>query len=269
MLIHDEVIPDIEDNPLKWPVGVASASADEIVVAEAYESRLVIFRRKSGVWRVDAQVRLEGTPIGLAWDGTRYAVSMRQRAGLYAVEGMQHALRRIALPKEAIPGALAARPGGGWLVYDFASKAVLQLDVKGAASGRTPVQGRLTALAAAPGGGFFAAFADLAELRRYGADGQVLDRFSVPGQPPVPAWPSGIAVKPGGDLVVADRHNGRLLLFNGAGRLEATGARPGWLPGRLRFPADVALLVDGRIVVVDQGNRRLQLFREIKRSDAP
>jgi DNA-binding beta-propeller fold protein YncE len=140
-------------------------------------------------------------------------------------------------------------------------------DASGASSGRTPVEGRLTALAAAPGGGFYAVFADRAELRRYGADGKVLDRWTLPGQPPVPAWPSGIALRPDGDLVVVDRHNGRLLVLNGAGRLELSGARPGWLPGQLRCPAGVAVLPDGRIAVVDQGNGRLQLFREIETGD--
>jgi hypothetical protein len=266
-LIHDSVVPDIEDNPLVWPTGVASASADEIMVADARDTRLIVLRFESGAWTVAAEIELAGAPVGLGWDGNRYAVSLRNRGGLYAVEGEPRVLRRFSLPADAIPGPLSGVPGGGWLVYDYASGAVLGLDASGASSGRTPVDGHPTALAAAPGGGFYATFADRAELCRYGAGGQLLDRWPIPGRPPVPAWPAGMALTPAGDLAVTDRHNGRLLLIDGGGRVDVTGSRAGWMPGRLRFPSAVALLEDGRIAVVDQGNGRLQLFREVRTGD--
>jgi hypothetical protein len=267
VLAWDEVVG--EPGALGWPVAVASASADELAVADVHDSRLVVLERKSGSWSVRAVRALDGAPRAVAHDGVRYAVSLRGGAGLVAVEGPELELRRIALPAGAQPGALAAVPGGGFLVYDYHSTSVIHLDVRGAAAGRTPVEGHVTGLAASPGGGFFAAIADRAELAQYGANGTPLRRWSLPGVAPVPAWPSGIALEPGGDLILADRHNGRLLVVDTAGGIEGVGSRRGWEPGLLRFPAGVTVGADGRVVVADEGNGRVQIFSRIAAAEEP
>lgn len=262
VLAWDSFVPVPDDNPLRRPVAVAAASAEEIVVADAEPDRLVVFRQKTpSVWSVDGELHLDGTPHSLAHDGTRYAVSLRDGKGLFGVEGRDLRLRSIALPTGTAPGALAGIPGGGFFVYDFASQDVLRLDEAGASAGRASVDAHVTGLTAASDGGFLALIAHQAELRHYGADGSLRDRWSIPGKRPVPAWPTGIVADSSGDRLIVDRHNHRLLVLNAGGRLEGIGSRSGWEPGLVRFPVALALLPDDRIAVVDQGNGRLQLFR--------
>ena len=67
-----------------------------------------------------------------------------------------------------------------------------------------------------------------------------------------------------GDLLVLDRHGHRLVLFNSKHRFPGTGARRGWEPGLLLFPAAVTAFPDGRIAVADQMNGRLQIYRRIE-----
>jgi hypothetical protein len=265
----DEVVQPESEQPMRWPVGVAVASADELAVADAYGSRLIILARQADEWKQVREIALDGAPYAVAHDGNRYAVSLRKGAGLMAVEGERHQLRRIALPDGAMPGALTGLPGGGFLAYDLASGDVLKLDASGAGAGRWPVDGPVTGLAPAPNGGFFATVAHLAEVRFHGADGAELQRWRVPGVGPVPAWPTGIVRKPGGNLLVVDRHSGVVLEMGVGGRLEGRGSRKGWDPGLLRFPAGLAWLTDGRLAVVDQGNGRVQLFRPLSGDGAP
>ena len=186
----DRVVQPESERPLRWPVDVAAASNNELAVADAYEPRLVIVAWQSAEWTQVREIPLDGAPYAVAHDGNRYAVSLRKGAGLVAVEGDRHQLRRIPLPDGFMPGALAGVPGGGFLVYDLASGDVLKIDDSGSAAGRWPVDGPVTGLAAAPSGGFFATVAQRAEILLYGADGRELQRLNVPGEAPVPAWPT-------------------------------------------------------------------------------
>ena len=86
----------------------------------------------------------------------------------------------------------------------------------------------------------------------------------MPGLGPAPAWPVGLIVEDNGEIVVADRHGGRILVLDTSGRWIGSGSRRGWEPGLLRFPSDIARLPDGRIVVADQGNGRIQLLRRLE-----
>ena len=169
----------------------------------------------------------------------------------------------MALPAGTVPGALAAAADGGLLVYDAAASRVLALNDAGQAAAETAVSGRLTALAAAAGGGFYAVFADQARIVRYGTRGELLGDWQVPGEAPVPAWPDGLVVEPSGDLLITDRHAGRVVALDATGRLTGIGSARGWKPGRLLSPAGIARLSDGRLAVADRGNGRVQIFRKV------
>ena len=86
---------------------------------------------------------------------------------------------------------------------------------------------------------------------------------------PVPAWPDGIVIEPGGALLLADRHGHRVVALDAAGRLTGTGSGKGWKPGRLLSPAGMARLADGRLVVADRGNGRVQVFRRLASGATP
>jgi hypothetical protein len=180
-----------------------------------------------------------------------------------AAEGPRLGLRKLALPDAVVPGALAGTGDGGLLVVDLAAHTVLRLDSRGAVASRFEPGVAVTGVAAAPGGGYVAAVAATAEIRAFGADGSLRDTFDVPGAGPVPAWPVGVVVEPGGNVLVVDRHNHRIVRLSPEGTIIGVGARGGWEPGLLRFPADLTRLPDGRVVVADLGNGRIQAFAPV------
>ncbi len=263
-LAMDTVLQGEDFGDLRWPVGVAVASIEQIGVADAFDKRLVVFVLTSGTWKVDQTITLPTSPRSLAHDGQRYLASLSD-GGLVSVEGDEFKVRRLALPPGTVAGPVAARPGGGFLVLDAAGGKVLVLEADGEVSGEVAIAGSPKALASAPDGGFYTAHPDIAEVRRHDPKGEVVRRWTVPGEGPVPAWPSGLLVAPGGDLVVVDRHGGRILALDSAGRLEGIGSGRGWQPGELMFPSAIAEFPDGRVVVADQGNSRIQIFRPVEK----
>jgi hypothetical protein len=259
-LTFEEALRGSEENEVRWPVALASAGPDELAVADAFGARVLLLRRLGAGWTVARSVTLPGAPAGIAWDGGRYVVSLRGEGGLTALEGADLLLRRIGLPQGAVPGVLAGVSGGGLLVADVAGGRILRLGAGGDVTGEIPVPGRVTAMVAASGG-VFAAFGDDGVVRRYGSAGSEEATWRVPPDGPVPGWPAGLAATPGGDLLVADRHNGRIVVFDAAGQVTGFGSRRGWDEGLLLFPDGLALLGDGRLAVADQGNGRVQIFR--------
>jgi DNA-binding beta-propeller fold protein YncE len=258
LFVWETVLDGEEDGEVRWPVAVAAASAEELAVADAFGPRLLRFRKDALAWKLERSVPLPGAPVDLAWDGTRYVASVRGE-GLVAFEGEDLLQRRVPLPDGVVPGALAAPATGGLLVYDVAGGRVIG---PGGGAG-VPVAGRVTALAASPGGGFHAAFGAEGEVARYDAAGQEEARWSLPAEGPQPAWPAGLAVEPGGDVLVVDRHGGRVVILDSGGKVVGLASRKGWDAGLLLFPMGAARLPDGRLVVADQGNGRVQVFRRV------
>jgi len=260
-----ELLRGTEDVSLRWPVAVAAASDDEIVVADAHEPRVLRFRRVGVSWQLDKVVSLPAAPADLVWDGRRYVASVRDGQGLVGLEGEDLGQRRLPVPRGVVPGPLAALPGGALLVYDEAGARVVRLSAGGEQAGEFPVAGQVTALAASPSGGFFAAVAAESAVLHFDAAGTLDATWRLPSTQEVPAWPAGLAVEPGGDLLVVDRHGGQLLVLDASGRVKGIGSRRGWDPGLLLFPAGLTRLPGGLVLVADEGNGRAQLFR---RSDS-
>jgi hypothetical protein len=270
-MVWDEVVQGEGENMLRWPVAVAAGSVDELVVADVYGSRLVVFRQGEGAtgWVVADSIELPAAPVDLIHTGSFYLVSVRQPGGLFAVEGPDLRLRKLAPPPGTVPGALTAGSEDVLLVFDLANRRVLWLDGAARLKAEAPVDGHVTSLAPSPGGGFYAAFAQPPEIRRYGPNGELIASRPVPGVSPAPAWPSALEVATDGDLLVVDRHGSRLVVLGSGGRLEETGSRLGWDPGLLLFPSDLTRLPDGRIAVADQGNGRVQVFHRMDRGTSP
>jgi sugar lactone lactonase YvrE len=262
VIAWQEELRGSREHPLRWPVAVAAASENEIAVADAFGSRLLVFTGSDPAgWSVSTAIELPGTPHHLAYDGERYLVSLRQGGGVVAVERSSFQLRRLRLPEGTVAGALAAHPAGGFFVWDSARQRVLSVNAAGELQLEIDVEGYVTTLEGAADGGFYVAVTAPPEIRRYTPSGELRETWPVPGVPPVPAWPSGLSVQPGGDLVVVDRHNGRLLVLDGNGRMIGVGSRRGWEAGLLLRPRAAARFPDGRIAVADQGNGRVQIFR--------
>ncbi len=269
-LAFEAVLQGSGDAELRWPVSVAAGPALTIAIADAFNPRLVIFSAADG-WTAERVIPLPAAPLAVVHDGRRYVVALRGRDHLVTVTGtgVEAKPENLPLPEGMVPGALAAAPDAGLLVYDAVAGRVLALDGAGRPGSETPVSGNVTALAAAADGGFYAVLADQARVVRYASGGRVLGDWQVPGESPVPAWPGDVVVEPTGGLVLTDRHAGRLVALDVAGRMIGVGSAKGWKPGRLLSPAGITRLPDGRLAVADRGNGRVQIFRTLAKGSSP
>jgi len=258
-----EALKGNEETELRWPVAVAAASADEIAVADAHGPRVLRFRRVGVSWQLDRVAPLSAVPVDLAWDGSRYVASLRQGKGLVVLEGPELLQRPLPLPRGVVPGPLTVLPNGDLLVYDYAGRRVLRLADGGELISETALEAAVTALEATAAGGFLAADAAAGSVLNFDANGDLRATWNLPASGKIPAWPVGLAVEPGGDVVVVDRHVGRLLVLDATGRVVGLGSRKGWEPGLLLYPADVVRLPNGHLLVADEGNGRAQVFRRI------
>lgn len=73
--------------------------------------------------------------------------------------------------------------------------------------------------------------------------------------------PTGLAVDPRGDLVVADTHYHRILRYSPDGELRGEFGSEGTGPGQFIYPVGLAVAGDGTIFVSEfGGNDRIQMF---------
>ena len=214
-------------------------------------------------WQLDHSLELPGAPVDVIHDGERWVVSMRQGKGLVAFEGPEMLQRPLPLPRNVIPGPLTVFPNGDLLVYDYTGHRVLRLSAEGTLISEAPIVGTVAALAATAAGGFLAAVAAEGSVLSFDANGELSATWDLPASDQIPAWPVGLAVEPGGDIVVVDRHTGRLLVLDATGKVVGLGSRTGWEPGLLLYPAGLARLPNGQFLVADEGNGRAQVFRRI------
>jgi hypothetical protein len=266
LFAFDQALTGDETAPLRWPTAVASGKPDEIAVADAAGPSLEIFRDVGGAegWVVERSIELPGPAYSLSCGAERYLLSTRRPGVLLTVSRPDYALRELALPGRIAPGAATCLADGQVVVHDLAAGRLVVLDNALEVRASVEMTDAVSALAAGSGGGFYAVLPGAGEVRRYGANGEQLAVRAVPGLDPAPAWPVGLIVEDNGQIVVADRHGGRLLVLETSGRWVGSGSRRGWEPGLLRFPADLARLADGSVAVADQGNGRVQLFRRLQ-----
>jgi len=88
-----------------------------------------------------------------------------------------------------------------------------------------------------------------------------IQRFSLSGRferiwrTPETRWgnPRGVAVEPGGAVLVADTHYHRILRYSPDGELLGGWGREGDAPGEFAYPLDVAVAPDGTVYTVEYG----------------
>lgn len=256
-----DVLTGTEETEMRWPVGVAAASPERLAVADAYGPKLLLFQRVGVSWSLEKTVALPGTPVGLAWDGARYVISLRGEERLVALREAEAEVSVISLPAALVPGPIASLQGGDLLLYDAAASQLVELDGTGQVAAAAPVSGTVTGLAGLDAGGYLAAIGDQARIVRFDPQGAVVESWELPANGSTPAWPAGITTDPDGRVFVADRHNGRILQLDHTGKWVGIGSREGWDPGLLRYPAGLDRLSTNLLLVADQGNGRTQIFR--------
>lgn len=262
-LVFEAVVRgEVEEQALRWPIAIASAAPDEIVVAEVARPRLVVFHRdEEGEWRVERSIPVEGTPAAVAGAGEQYLVATRGPSALFLLHRDDWTLRRIALSRDSRPGALAGLRDGGFLVHDPGTGQIVSLDASGATSGRIPAPAPMIALAASPDGGFYAADAIGGRVTQHRPDGTERAAWSLSNDGPRPPFPGALALSDNGDPIVLDRHTARLVRLAPGGRVESLGGGRGREPGRLFYPRGIAALGGDRFAIADLGNGRVQIVR--------
>ena len=257
-----------EGTAVRSPVAVIAISGSEIVVAEATpEPRLLKFRLGDGAWTFGGAVPLPAAPADLAHDGERLLIALRQRAGLVVLESGARAVRRLPVSRDIVPGRIAVARNGNLLVQDVARDRIVELDGNGKVARQMGLPAGVTALAAVPSGGFLITLAAESRVLRYDEEWREEESWSLVGDDFKPAWPAALDVAPDGEILVLDRHSGRILALDSNGRWIGFGGRQGWEPGLLWFPADLARMSDDVIAVADEGNGRVQLFRRAGRGN--
>jgi DNA-binding beta-propeller fold protein YncE len=264
LLRFDSVVDGSTEQPVRWPVAVAAASADEIAVADAWNNRLLVFRRVGAGWPVDRAIALPAPPAAMTFSQGHYLVALRGTAKLWALAsaGGSELAEGSALPSGVVPGALAVTADGALIVWDAAGGRIGKLR-GGELTVTVSIEESVSALASDGGGGFWAAVGEAGEIRRFDASASPVARWKVPDAGPVPSWPAGVAVESGGRVFVLDRHGHRLVVFDATGRWVGVGGGQGSEPGQLLAPSALALLPTGELLVADLGNGRMQIFDPI------
>lgn len=182
-----------------------------------------------------AAARLAGVRVAAPTGGRFFLDDLAALPGLLAPDaaGWRPARRSASLHAfeeefEMTPIGLLL-PGGAWF------------DITGPVLATSSPAPRAAAVEAAPGAGANA------------FDG---GHGTAPGQFDQPI---GVAVAPNGTVVVADRNNHRVQLFDRAGEFQRAWGRQGSAPGEFREPHDVAA-DDEFVYVADLWNQRVQIF---------
>lgn len=91
----------------------------------------------------------------------------------------------------------------------------------------------------------------------FGRDGALVRTLGTGGRL---SFPNGIAIGPGGTVNVSDSNNGRLVIFDQAGKLVATVNR-GVGQGDLGLPRGAAIDKENRLYVVDTSAHEVKVYR--------
>ena len=182
------------------------------------------------------------------------------------------------------PLALAAGPGGRLVVGSEdgmvrvlnATTGATLLEFGGAGLGSGAGGGRafsnITGVAAGPGGRIAVSDGTTGRVQLYLGNGSFL---AAAGNATDPAGagegqfdgPRGVAIGPGGRVLVADTGNGRIQAFNADGAFAAELGRAGW--GGTGPPVSIAAGPGGRLFVADARGAQAGAVVELERFDPP
>ena len=215
------------------PLGVAAtATGDRIYVTQSDGARVVaVFDRagrKAGILKPPASTGPTHLPMYVAINPTTQDVYVTDRTtrAIYVYDGKSKYLRTFA-PKgkpvgEFNPLGLAFAPDGTLYVTD----------VRGESSKNHRVV-------------------------TFAPDGTLIRSMGAPGQL---SFPNGIVVDAHGNIAVTDSNNGRLVVFNVAGKMLATITQ-GVGEGDLGLPRGAAVDDAGRLFVADTSDHQVRVYK--------
>jgi DNA-binding beta-propeller fold protein YncE len=213
--------------------GVAVDSKDRVYLFTRFDSRILVYERDG------AFVKAWGEGIFPGAHGLTIGPDDR----VYCVDNGDHTVRVFTLDGDllmtlGVPGKASDTgyvPGKKWVVH--ACECVLH--------GGGPFN-RCTNLAVAPSGDLYVADGyGNCRVHRFTADGELLQSWGEPGSAPGQFYlPHGIRVDAQGRVLVADRENDRIQVFDPNGRFIAQ-----WTD--VQRPSDLAIGRDGLIYVAE------------------
>jgi DNA-binding beta-propeller fold protein YncE len=222
----------------KKPLGVAAnASGDRIYVTEGDGERLVRI--------YDAK----GKPIG----------TLKPPAST----GKSHTPVYVAINPATQDVYVSDRLSASVYIYDAKGKYLRTFAPKGDLKGGWAPLG----LAFGPDGRFYATDVSGKDHRvlAFGPDGKLVRSMGAPGQL---SFPNGIVVDSHGNIEVSDSNNGRLVVFNVAGKMLATISR-GVGEGDLGLPRGTAVDDSDRLYVVDTADHMVRVYGLDKSKPTP
>lgn len=214
------------------PLGVAvTPTGDRIYVTESGGSQRVLMFDRSG------------KPIG----------ALKPPAST----GKGHAPVFVAINPKTQDVYVSDRLTASIYIYDAMGKYLRTFAPKGNLGGKWNPLG----LAFGPNGTLYAS--DVREIPAkshrvlsFGPDGTLVRSMGTPGQL---SFPNGIAVDSHGNIQVSDSNNGRLVVFNVAGKMLATISR-GVGEGDLGLPRGAATDDSDRLYVVDTADHMVRIY---------
>jgi DNA-binding beta-propeller fold protein YncE len=212
------------------PLGVAAtASGDRIYVTESDGTRLVrVYNAKgkpAGILKPPSSTGASHIPVYVAINPTTQDVYVSDRAtnSIYIYDAKGKFVRTFA-PKGSL--------GGGW----------------------NPL-----GLAFSPDGTLYVTDVRVTDAHRileFGPGGALVRSMGAPGQL---SFPNGIVVDTNGKIEVSDSNNGRLVIFDAAGKMLAAISR-GVGEGDLGLPRGAAVDDGGRLYIADTSDHMVRVY---------
>jgi len=259
---------------LSGPHGVAVRAPDLVAVADSAGGVVHLIDLSARTHRLVAGFGDErfGTPVGVAWAGSRLFVTDAQRGEVIELDTQGAYRQRFGAGVLTRPVGIAyVRPRERLYVVDGSAHCLRLFDLDGTHAatigGRGSGPGELNypthiawadnRLLVADTGNFRVQLLDLEGvcIGTIGRKGDAAGDLSLP---------KGVAFDSDGHLYVVDAHFENVQVFDGSGRLLLAFGREGTEPGKFSLPAGLAIDAHDRIWVADAGNRRLQVFEYMR-----
>lgn len=205
----------------------------------------------------------DGSREGKIYDGAGKAVGTMKPP---ASTGAAHLPMYVAINPTSQDVYVSDRLTASIYIYDAKGKYLRTFAPKGNLGGKfAPL-----ALAFAPDGTLYVTDIRGADAKThrvvvFGADGTLLRTLGTPG---LLNFPNGLALDASGNVDVADSNNGRLVVFNPAGKVIAM-ISPGVGEGDLGMPRGVAVDDSGKLLVVDTADHAVRTYSTDKSKPTP
>ena len=268
---------------LEAPRAVATDASGRVVVGDppAHAVHVLDFKGKTSFRIQGGKDRRLQTPAGVATDGLGNVYVSDSDRGMVLVYDhlgrFRHYLGKIKGEAyfERPAGIAVDGPSGRIYVADSARNAVFVLDLRGTvvgsfgdkphSSGRAEFSKPTSVVFA--GGQLFVLDSFGSRVQVLDGQGNLLQQVRTPNDNHSPPDHAGLAIDSGGNLYVSDEVEGKVRVYNQAGKLVGAFGRPGSKTGEFSRPLGLWADARDRIYVADSNNRRIQVFQFRRREE--